>query len=84
MTIVKAASEQNVYSQIFRPITTARPQVVAEKSGMYSWDDNKFIDFLSVGWERGQVWACNKFVGGNKDNLKINSISVRKIFLLCK
>ncbi len=34
MTIVKAASEQNVYSQIFRPITTAPLQVVAEKSGM--------------------------------------------------
>ncbi len=32
MTIVKAASEQNVYSQIFRPITTTRLQVVAEKS----------------------------------------------------
>ncbi len=31
MTIVKAASEQKVYSQIFRPITTARLQVVAEK-----------------------------------------------------
>ncbi len=31
MTIVKAASEQNVYSQIFRPITTARLQV-AEKN----------------------------------------------------
>ncbi len=29
--IVKAASEQNVYSQIVRPITTARLQVVAEK-----------------------------------------------------
>ncbi len=49
MTIVKAASEQNVYSQIFRPITTARLQVVAEKSGMYSWGDNKFIDFF-VSW----------------------------------
>ncbi len=46
MTIVKAASEQNVYSQIFRPITTARLQVVAEKSGMYSWNDNELIDFL--------------------------------------
>ncbi len=43
---VKAVSEQNVYSQIFRPITTARLQVVAEKSGMFSWGDNKFIDFL--------------------------------------
>ncbi len=35
MTIVKAALEQNVYSQIFRPITTARLQVaekVAEKN----------------------------------------------------
>ncbi len=31
MTIGKAASEQNVDSQIFRPITTARLQVVAEK-----------------------------------------------------
>ncbi len=31
MTIVKAASEQNVYSQIFRPITTAHLQDVAEK-----------------------------------------------------
>ncbi len=49
MTIVKAASEQNVYSQIFRPITTARLQAVAEKSGMYSWGDNKFIDFF-VSW----------------------------------
>ncbi len=49
MTIVKAASEQNVYSQIFRPITTTRLQVVAEKSGMYSWGGNKFIDFF-VGW----------------------------------
>ncbi len=49
MTIVKAASEQNVYSQIFRPLTTARLQVVAEKSGMYSWGDNKFIDFF-VSW----------------------------------
>ncbi len=46
VTIVKAASEQNVYSQIFRPITTARLQVVAEKSGMYSWNDNELIDFL--------------------------------------
>ncbi len=49
MTIVKAAAEQNVYSQILRPITTARLQVVAEKSGMYSWGDNKFIDFF-VSW----------------------------------
>ncbi len=49
MTIVKAASEQNVYSQIFRPITTARLQVVVEKSGMYSWSDTKFID-LFVSW----------------------------------
>ncbi len=49
MTIVKAASEQNVYSQIFRPITMTRLQVVAEKSGMYSWGDNKFIDFF-VSW----------------------------------
>ncbi len=49
MTIVKAASEQNVYSQILRPITTARRQVVAEKSGMFSWGDNKFIDFF-VSW----------------------------------
>ncbi len=49
MTIVKAASEQNVYSQIFRPITTTRLQVVAEKSGMYSWGDNKSIDFF-VSW----------------------------------
>ncbi len=31
MTIVRAASEQNVDSQIFRPITTARLQVVAEQ-----------------------------------------------------
>ncbi len=46
MTIVKAASEQNVYLQIFRLITAARLQVVAEKSGMYSWGDNKFIDFF--------------------------------------
>ncbi len=46
MTIVKAASEQNVYSQILRPITTARLHVVAEKCGMYSWGDNKFIDFF--------------------------------------
>ncbi len=46
MTIVKAASEQNVDSQIFRPITTARLQVVAEKCGMYSRGDNKFIDFF--------------------------------------
>ncbi len=49
MTIVKAASEQNVYSQIFRPITTALLQVVAEKSGIYSWGDNKLIDFF-VSW----------------------------------
>ncbi len=49
MTIVKAASEQNVYSQIFRPITTTRLQEVAEKCGMYSWGDNKFID-LFVRW----------------------------------
>ncbi len=49
MTIVKAASEQNVYSQIFRPITAARLQVVAEKNGMYSWGDNKHIDFF-VTW----------------------------------
>ncbi len=49
MTIVKAASEQNVYSQIFRPITTTRLQVVAEKSGMYSWGDNRFFDFF-VSW----------------------------------
>ncbi len=48
MTIVKAASEQSAYSQIFRPITTARLQVVAEKSGMYSWGDNKFIDFFGT------------------------------------
>ncbi len=47
MTIVKATSKQNVYSEIFRPITTARLQVVAEKSGMYSWGDNKFIDFFA-------------------------------------
>ncbi len=40
--------------------------------------------FLYVGWEQGQVWACSKFVGGNKDNVKINSIIVRKIFVLCK
>ncbi len=57
MTIVKAASEQNVYSQIFRPITTARLQVVAEKSDMYSWGDNKYIDFfvswVGVQWEQG-------------------------------
>ncbi len=49
MTIVKVALEQNVYSQIFRPITTARLQVVAEKSGMHSWGDNKFIGFF-VSW----------------------------------
>ncbi len=49
MRIVKAASEQNVYSQIFRPITTALLQVVAEKSGMYNWGDNKFFDFI-VSW----------------------------------
>ncbi len=49
LKIVKAASEQNVYSQIFRLITTARLQVVAEKSGMYSWGDKKFIDFF-VSW----------------------------------
>ncbi len=36
------------YSRIFRPITTARLQVVAEKSGMYSWGDNNFIDFFSM------------------------------------
>ncbi len=37
------------YSNIFEPITTARFHVVAENSGVYSWDDNKFIDFL-VSW----------------------------------
>ncbi len=31
MKIVKAASEQNVYSQISKPITTARLQVVGEE-----------------------------------------------------
>ncbi len=30
------------FSRILRPITTARLQVVAEKSGMYSWGDDKF------------------------------------------
>ncbi len=49
MKIVKTASEQNVISQIFRPITTVRLQVVAEKSGMYSWGDNKFIEYF-VSW----------------------------------
>ncbi len=72
------------YSRIFRPITTARLQVVAAKSGMYSWEINTFIDFLSNGWERGQVWACSKFVGGNKNNAKINSMVMRKIFVFCK
>ncbi len=33
----------------FRPITTARLQVVAEKCGVHSWGDNKFIDFF-VSW----------------------------------
>ncbi len=65
MTIVKAASEQNVYSQIFRPITTARLQVLAEKSGMYSWDDNKFIDFFCKlgGNEAKFGHAVNLWVG---------------------
>ncbi len=49
MTIAKAASEQNGYSPIFRPITTARLQVVAEKSAMYCWGDNRYIDFF-VSW----------------------------------
>ncbi len=40
---------KNVLLRIFRPITTARLQVVAEKSGMYSWGDNKFIDGF-VSW----------------------------------
>ncbi len=48
MAIVTAASKQNVYSQIFRPTTTARLQVVAEKCGMYSWGDNKYIDFFVI------------------------------------
>ncbi len=56
MTIVKAASEQNVYSQIFRPITTTRLQVVAEKSGMYSWGDNKFIDSPIFTTIHGQIY----------------------------
>ncbi len=69
MTIVKAASEPNAYSQIFRPITTARLQVVAEKSGMYSWCDNKFINFLyfstitnyiSVVEEGNNLWVLGK------------------------
>ncbi len=81
MIIVKAASEQIVYSEIFRPKTTTRLQVVAEKCCMYSRGDNEFIE---VGWERGQVWACSKFVGRNEDNVKINSIIVRKMFVLCK
>ncbi len=40
--------------------------------------------FLLVGWERGQVWARSKIVGGNKDNVEINSIIARRIFVLCK
>ncbi len=40
--------------------------------------------FLLVGWERGQVWAHSKVGGGNKDNVKINSIIVCKICVLCK
>ncbi len=43
-----------LYSRIFRPITTARLQVVAEKSGMYSWGDNKFTGMQQMcGWEHG-------------------------------
>ncbi len=55
MIIVKAASEQNVNSQIFRPTTTARLQVVAIMS-------------LS---KLGGNGACSKFVGGNEDNVKL-------------
>ncbi len=32
-----------------------------KKSGVYSWGDNKFIDFFSM-------------VGGNKDHVKTNNI----------
>ncbi len=45
---------------------------------------NKCSDFLDVGWDRGPVWACSKFKGGNKDNVKINSVIVRKRFVFHK
>ncbi len=58
--------------------------MVAEKRGMYSWGDNRLIDFF-VSWvERGQVWACSKFVCGNKGNIKINSKIVRKYLCFVK
>ncbi len=37
---VKATSEKMFYSQIFRPITMARYQVVAEKSDVYTWGED--------------------------------------------
>ncbi len=49
------------YSQIFRPITTAHLQVVAEKSGMYRWGDNKFIEL--GGNEAKFGHAVNLWVG---------------------
>ncbi len=58
------------YSRIFRPITTARLQMVACIDGAVT----SLSIFLQNEWERGQVWACSKSVDGNKDNVKISSI----------
>ncbi len=44
MHIVKAASEQNVYSQISKPISTARLQVVGEEK----WHAHGAIIILAI------------------------------------
>ncbi len=72
--------EKLFYSRIFRPITTARLQMVACTDGAVT----SLSIFLQNEWERGQVRACSKFVDGNKDNVKVTSILVGKIFGFCK
>ncbi len=47
--ISKLRRKAMFYSEFFGSITTARLQVVAEKSGICSLGDNKFIDFFVSG-----------------------------------
>ncbi len=64
MTIVKAASEQNVYSQIFRPITTARLQVVAEKMACTAGAIISLSIFCNLGGNEAKFGhAVNLWVG---------------------
>ncbi len=66
--------EKTFYSRIFRPITTARLQVVAEKSGMYRWGD--FFCKLD-GNEAKFGHAVNLWVG-----IRIISPSVHKDIII--